>query len=113
MAGERELFQVALGLPSQWQVGHVEFGGEPGELHLYLEAARGTWACPQCAHASPLYDHTPERVWRHLNFFQYKAFVHASVPRVQCAACGVKTLEVPWARPGAGFTLLFEAFVLT
>ena len=46
-----------------------------------------------------------ERVWRHLNFFQCKAFIHASVPRVACPEHGVKTVTVPWARPGSGFTL--------
>jgi transposase len=51
-------------------------------------------------------------VWRHLNFFQFKAFLHARPPRCSCAKCGVKTVPVPWARPGSGFTLLFEALVL-
>ena len=27
--------------------------------------------------------------------------------------CGVKQVEVPWARPGSGFTLLFELLVLS
>ena len=36
----------------------------------------------------------------------------ARVPRVQCRACGVKRMTVPWARPGSGFTRLMEALVL-
>lgn len=31
---------------------------------------------------------------------------------MRCAQCGVKVVDVPWARPGSGFTLLFEALVL-
>ena len=31
----------------------------------------------------------------------------------QCAECGVKQVPVPWAREGSGFTLLFEAFIMT
>src|SRR5271166_4553648 len=27
--------------------------------------------------------------------------------------CGIKTVNVPWARPDSGFTLLFEALVMT
>jgi transposase len=109
-----DLFQVALGLPTHWQVVRVEFAGDPGELHLYLDTAHSAaWGCPECGRASTLYDHHDERVWRHLNFFQYQAFVHARLPRVQCRHCGVRTVAVPWARPGSGFTLLFEAFVLT
>ena len=51
--------------------------------------------------------------WRHLNFFQHQAYLNARVPRVRCDTCGVKTASVPWARPDSGFTLLFEALVMT
>ncbi|MDQ3990633.1 MAG: ISL3 family transposase, partial [Actinomycetota bacterium] len=36
-----------------------------------------------------------------------------SVPRVRCPEHGVRLVSVPWARPGSGFTMLFEALVLT
>ena len=49
-----------------------------------------------------------------LDFFQYEAWVHASVPRVACTACGkTSQVPVPWARAGSGFTLLFEALALS
>ena len=35
------------------------------------------------------------------------------MPRVRCDKCGVKKISVPWARPDSGFTLLFEALVMT
>ena len=35
------------------------------------------------------------------------------MPRIRCAACGVKKIGVPWARQDSGFTLLFEALVMT
>ena len=48
-----------------------------------------------------------------MNFFQFAAYLHARVPRVRCGkGCGVKKVEVPWSRPGSGFTLLFEALIL-
>jgi transposase len=56
---------------------------------------------------------TVKKTWRHLNFFQHQAFLHARVPRIDCPDCGVRLVAVPWARPGSGFTLLFEAFVMT
>lgn len=34
-------------------------------------------------------------------------------PRCKCDEHGVKQVEVPWTRQGSGFTLLFEAFVMT
>ena len=39
-------------------------------------------------------------------------FIHAGVPRVSCPVHGVRTVPVPWARPGGGFTLLFEAWAV-
>src|SRR6185437_11091749 len=50
--------------------------------------------------------------WRHLNFFEHVCYLHARQPRTTCVEDGVKTVEVPWARPGANFTLLFEAMVV-
>jgi transposase len=53
------------------------------------------------------------RAWRHLDFFQFEAWLHADVPRVVCGGCGKTTqLPVPWARPGSGFTAAFEALAL-
>jgi transposase len=61
----------------------------------------------------PIHDRSP-RTWQHLHFFQYQAFLHASLPRVKCGHCRkVTQVEVPWARPGSGFTLLMDALILT
>ncbi|WP_423233623.1 helix-turn-helix domain-containing protein [Aminirod propionatiphilus] len=51
--------------------------------------------------------------WRHMNLFQYKAYLHARLPRVDCPSHGIHTAKVPWAREGSGFTLLFEAFAMS
>ena len=54
------------------------------------------------------------RSWRHLDFFQYEAWLHADVPRVACSGCGKTTqVAVPWTREGSGFTALFEALALS
>ena len=60
----------------------------------------------------PVHD-TAMQEWRHLDFFQHQAFLHARVARISCPDCGVKQVAVPWARTGSGFTLLFEALVMT
>jgi transposase len=53
------------------------------------------------------------RSWRHLDFFQFEAWLHADVPRVACTGCGkTSQASVPWAREGSGFTALFEALAL-
>ena len=53
-----------------------------------------------------------DKTWRHLDFFQHKALLHARLPRVRCPDHGVRQVDVSWARPGSGFTVLFEALVL-
>ena len=35
------------------------------------------------------------------------------VPRSNCSEHGVQSVVVPWAREGSGFTLLFEALVMS
>jgi transposase len=64
------------------------------------------------AAAQPVHDRL-RRSWRHLDFFQFEAWLHCDVPRVACGSCGKTTqLSVPWARPGSGFTAAFEALAL-
>jgi len=51
--------------------------------------------------------------WRHLNFFQHHAYITADVARTDCPDCGVKRINVPWARQGSRFTLLSEQVALS
>jgi transposase len=113
---EPGLFTAVLGLSRPWRVVRTEFDVEGTQLELYLDFERGArFACPakDCAQGGcPLHD-TTDKTWRHLDFFQHKAFLHARLPRVRCPEHGVRQVSVPWARPGSGFTLLFEALVLS
>lgn len=109
------LFGLALGIVPPWEVTAVDFNKESSRLDITIDFQRGaTFPCPVCGTLSPVHD-TMEKEWRHLNFFQYEAYLHARVPRVKCpnSGCGVKLVQVPWARVGSGFTLLFEALVMT
>ena len=110
-----ELFGLALGIVPPWTVTAVEFNKESSRLDITIDFQRGALLpCPVCGTPSPAHD-TTEKQWRHLNFFQYETYLHARVPRVRCpnSDCGVKLVQVPWARAGSGFTLLFEALVMT
>ena len=105
-----DLFQLALGLVPPWLVEAAKFDVKEKRLDIKIDFSRGgRFPCPECGTADcPTYD-TAERQWRHLDFFQHKAYLTARVPRIDCPDCGVKVIDVPWARPGSGFTLLFEA----
>ena len=107
------LLQLALGLAPPWTVTGSDFDAEARRLDIHLDFAAGSrFTCPGCGAADcPAHD-TERMTWRHLNFFQHQAYLHARVPRVRCVRCGVKKISVPWAREGGGFTLLFEALVM-
>jgi transposase len=110
---ELELFQAALGLTRPWKVVKTKLTtGDEETLDIWIDFDPGSrFPCPECQAASPAYD-TKETTWRHLDFFQYKAFLHARHPRVQCVAHGIHRVNVPWSRPESGFTFFFEAMVL-
>ena len=109
---DKELFQLALGL-GPWIVVAYEFSRDKGRLDIELDFPPGrAFPCPECeAEGCKVHD-SERKTWRHLNFFQYEAYLHARVPRVDCKKCGVRLVRVPWARPESGFTLLFEASVM-
>ena len=109
-----DIFQMALGLTPPWQVESCEFSPEKKRLDIRLSFPKGSvFVCPECGQTGLKAYDTVEKSWRHLNFFQHEAWLSAKVPRVKCETCGVKLVSVPWARPGSGFTLLFEALVLS
>ena len=111
---DTDLFQLALGLSSPWMVTRSAFDAVDGRLDLYVDFPRGSrFACAQCGREGCAVHDTKEETWRHLDFFQHRTLLHARTPRVTCPQCGVRKVATPWARAGSGFTLLFEAFMLT
>src|SRR5271155_2329702 len=79
---DTELFQAALGLSSPWIVLRSEFDRDRKQLDLHIGFARGNrFACPACgAEGCGVHD-VREKEWRHLNFFQHKTVLKASIPR--------------------------------
>jgi hypothetical protein len=45
--------------------------------------------------------------------FQYRCYITAKVPRIITPDGKVRTVSVPWARSGSGFTLMMEGVILT
>lgn len=110
---DTNLFQSALGLTRPWYVASCQFYPDKHRLDIEIDFPRGSlFACPVCGREGCHAYDTDRHSWRHLNFFQHEAYLTARVPRVSCGDCGIKTIEVPWARSGSGFTLLFEALIM-
>jgi len=109
MENSTELFNIALGLSSPWFVTNVTFNSSLSQLDITVSFKKGHKFLMPDNESYTAYD-TVERTWQHLNFFQHKCFLHCKVPRVKQKDGKISTQQVPWSRPGSGFTLLFEAY---
>lgn len=110
-----DIFALGLGLTPPWKLidQRLDTDKNPHELHLRIEADRGSsYPCPECGKMCKPHDFK-ELTWRHLNFFQHHCYLTAPVPRTNCPEHGVKRIQVPWARKGSHFTLLFEQVAMT
>ena len=108
-----ELYRYLLGLERPWTVTRVELSVKDQRVEVWAGHAAGLrWPCPTCEVALPLYDHSEERAWRHLDSCQFMTFLHAKPPRVQCPEHGVVQVRLPWAEPRSRFTALFERLAI-
>lgn len=55
-----------------------------------------------------IYDYRHERDWRHLDLWQYKTYLKASIPRYVDSKGKVVSVEVPWALPNSRMSWLME-----
>lgn len=108
---DRQLYAKILGVEMPWKVTDVELELGQGEVRVHVVHDGSRLCCPTCEKPARGYD-TRKRRWRHLPTCQYRTILIADVPRVECAECGVKQIDVPWSEPGSGFTALFEALVI-
>ena len=108
---ETEIFSMALNINKPWRIERIEFN-EESELHIYIGYIKGTkFECKECGKKCDIHD-TKEKTWRHLNFFEHKAYIHCKVPRTKCDNHKVLLMDVPWANSNTGFTQLFEQLVM-
>jgi transposase len=110
---QEDLFKIALNLEHPWYITLIDFSAEEKQLDIHVDFESGSnFPCANCGKSSCSVHDTIERTWRHLNFFQFKTYIHCRVPRTECEDCGVKQVKVPWARKGSGFTLLMDSLIV-
>ncbi|MGB1271891.1 MAG: ISL3 family transposase [Endozoicomonas sp.] len=109
---DKELYAQILGIKSPWVVHDVQLSYQNTEVTVSIDLKpNARLTCPHCAKTCSGYDTRVKR-WRHLDTCQFRTILEARVPRIQCLEHGVKTIQVPWAEPGSGFTAMFEALVI-
>ncbi len=113
---QEELFSAAIGISAPWFIESINLELDKGELNIDVSFERGTefeYIDEETGEIESYkaYD-TKIKTWRHMNFFQYRCFLRARIPRVKISSGKVKQINPPWAGKTSGFTLLFEAFIL-
>lgn len=114
----QKLFSLGLGITEPWIIKSIDLVPsikEPHrqEMRITVDFEPGArFSIDGRTGDYPVYD-TKERTWRHLNFFQYRCYVTARVPRIKMNDGKILTVEVPWGRRGSGFTLLMEGVILS
>ncbi len=113
---QEELFASALGIQLPWYVESISLDLAKGELNIKVSFKRGSlfkYVDEQTGEISEhkAYD-TSEKKWRHMNFFQYRCYLQARIPRIKLDNGKVKQVKAPWEGISHGFTLLFEALTV-
>ena len=100
------LEKILLPINSDWAISDVRVDEFLEEIYVVLSyklphiEADGNSYC--------IYDHRPERRWRHLDLWQYKTFISARLPRYKDEKGFYHSIEVPWAEPNEQMTVLLE-----
>jgi transposase len=106
---DTKAYTALLRLREPWYISKIDVDVAAEEAHVYISHRHGQLPCPECGTPCNVRDHGDERTWRHLDLWQAKTFLHASMPRTDCPTHGVLTVAVPWAEPNSRFTIAFEA----
>ncbi len=109
---DTNLYQQILGDTSPWHVEAVrlDVAAQTVEIEMAMKGDE-LWGCPECGRKMRGHG-ADRRKWRHLDSCQFKTFLVADVPRVNCPDHGTQTVKVPWAEPRGRFTALFERFAI-
>src|SRR6266511_2491435 len=103
-------FNRLLALPGT-TVREVSF--EPARITVTVALRRRRLVCADCQDSSRArYDtRTVDSSWRHLDLGRWRLVIKARLRRLACPQHGVRTEQVPFARPESGFTRDVEDLV--
>ena len=113
---QEELFAIAIGIQNPWIIKNIELDLQSEELNIEVDFVKGStfkYIDEETGEIGEFkaYD-TSEKTWRHMNFFQYRCYIHARIPRVCLGNGKIRQVKAPWEGSAFGFTLLFEALIL-
>jgi transposase len=110
---DKILFAKILRLHPPWFVKQVAVKEKEQRIDIFVDHEPHIRVkCPVCKEFYGLYDHAPERVYRHLDTCQMQTFIHVRPPRVNCPEHGVKQIDSQFGENGSEMTFAFESLVI-
>ncbi|MCL4480436.1 MAG: transposase family protein [Candidatus Thermoplasmatota archaeon] len=107
-----ELFRKILDLEEPRIIKEIKFDHQEKRVDTFIDFPKESrFPCPVCEIFYGVHD-TQERIWGHINIFQYQTYLHAREPRMECYEHRKKGDDLPGARKGSGFSLQFEAMIV-
>jgi transposase len=103
-----QFFDIILNFGDDWKVESVALNSKTEEVDVFVEFKGKKPEHPSTLELFPIYDHAPERRWRHLDTMQYKTFINCCVPRIKDSQGKVLTVKTPWADDYERHTYMFE-----
>ncbi len=82
-----------------------------GEIVFDVDVEHGMHPCPLCGNPCKVKEYET-RLYYHTKTLDCKTAIRAKVPKLRCPEHGYPQMPVPWARPRASYTSLFEKAVL-
>ena len=110
---DKLLFTKILGLRAPWFIQQVVVDEQTQRVDIYVDHEPEIRVrCPVCDELYGLYDHAPERVYRHLNTCQMQTYIHVRPPRVNCPTHGVKQIGSEFGENGSELSFGLKRFVI-
>jgi transposase len=106
-------FTKLLGLHGPWYIADVTLDAIKERVDIFVEHRQGVrFPCPICLEFCGIYDHTDERIFRHLNICQMTAWIHVRIPRIQCSKDGIHQITHGLAEKNGTTTYEFERLII-
>lgn len=110
---DKKLFTKILGIKPPWFIAMVQVDEKQERVDIYVDHEENIVVrCPECNRFYSVYDHSPERIYRHLNVCQMTTFIHVRLPRVNCPTHGVKQIVSDFGENGSDMTYSYEKFII-
>jgi transposase len=110
---DKLFFSKILGIHSPWLIRKLTIDEKEQRVDIFVDHESGIRVrCPLCNEFYGMYDHAPERVYRHLDTCQMQTFIHIRPPRVNCPTHGVKQIDSMLGENGSAMTYAFESYVI-